>query len=227
MLYSYKKQFPTELPFSLILENGLTLTEVNTFSDERLKELGFDGPYQIPDYDEIRQKFVWTGDKFLVENISDDEIKQNIKNDKNNYIKFYELFYESDLCKNIEEKNQSNIILENKYLEFKLLEKRIKYNFDINFNFYAEFSNIMRIFYNSYNISNELKLFLDDLLIQCNFDFLIEECKFDRNYYPSWILQKDGTSMLPPTNPPDTENIYIWDEEAYQLDNTNGWKLSN
>jgi len=41
--------------------------------------------------------------------------------------------------------------------------------------------------------------------------------------YPSWILNESSCIWEAPIPVPDDENMYEWDEEAYQADNTTGW----
>jgi hypothetical protein len=46
--------------------------------------------------------------------------------------------------------------------------------------------------------------------------------------WPSWTLNKDIWMWQAPTSKPDDESVnkrYIWDENAYQADNTKGWVL--
>ena len=42
--------------------------------------------------------------------------------------------------------------------------------------------------------------------------------------YPSWSLDGDG-DWQPPFQPPNQDQYYEWDEDAYQADNTQGWIL--
>jgi hypothetical protein len=41
--------------------------------------------------------------------------------------------------------------------------------------------------------------------------------------YPSWTLNESSCIWEAPIPMPDDENMYEWDEEAYQADNTTGW----
>ena len=211
MLYSYKGNYPEELPFRIILDNGLTLTEVDTFSQEKLEEFGFFGPYEIPEYDENKQKLLWVQNNFLIEDLDLSEIIRNNRNDENNYIKFYDLFYASELCKFIEEENRKSRILSIHYLNFKLLEQRIRYEFkkysDIPDLFYIQ----MNRFYWSYSISEELKIYLDDLLSICNLSFMMIKEKRTPDF-PSWILQEDGITLKPPLPYPTDGKEYEWNE---------------
>lgn len=224
MLYSYNKQFPQELPFRITLDSGLTLTEVNTFSIERLRELGFAGPFEIPNYNPEKETISWTGDEFIVQNISSDEIKRIARQCKDNYVRFYDLFYSSELCDFIEAENTKNYILELHYLKFKLLEQEIRSNFKENANIFDLFHIQIFRFYDFYPISNDLKIKLDNILFLCNLDFMIPNpntfCEFK-----SWVLQEDGIAKKPPIPYPQDGKKYKWDEELYENDNTTGWVI--
>ena len=41
--------------------------------------------------------------------------------------------------------------------------------------------------------------------------------------YPSWTLVEDTCQWTAPVTYPDDDKSYIWDEDAYQADNNNGW----
>lgn len=52
--------------------------------------------------------------------------------------------------------------------------------------------------------------------------------------YSSWVLDTTGWYYKPPFDPPeltqdqkDAGSEYIWDEDAYQADNTSGWILDS
>jgi len=45
--------------------------------------------------------------------------------------------------------------------------------------------------------------------------------------YLSWSLNESTCLWQPPIAYPDDGNFYNWDEDAYQLDNTKGWVLSD
>lgn len=44
--------------------------------------------------------------------------------------------------------------------------------------------------------------------------------------HPSWILNTTIWDWEAPVALPDTTNVYIWDEDLYQSDNTLGWRLT-
>ncbi len=41
--------------------------------------------------------------------------------------------------------------------------------------------------------------------------------------FESWILDTDIWQWIPPIAYPNDGNMYYWDEDAYQADNTKGW----
>ena len=41
--------------------------------------------------------------------------------------------------------------------------------------------------------------------------------------YPSWTLNEDTCWWDPPIPLPDDDNVYAWNETAYQADNSQGW----
>ena len=41
--------------------------------------------------------------------------------------------------------------------------------------------------------------------------------------YSSWTLVEDTCQWTAPVTYPDDDKSYIWDEDAYQADNNNGW----
>ena len=41
--------------------------------------------------------------------------------------------------------------------------------------------------------------------------------------FPSWILNEETCAYEAPIAYPEDENTYIWDEDLYQSDNTQGW----
>ena len=42
--------------------------------------------------------------------------------------------------------------------------------------------------------------------------------------HPSWVLNEDTCRWSAPITAPDDGKAYIWDEDAYQADNSTGWK---
>jgi len=48
---------------------------------------------------------------------------------------------------------------------------------------------------------------------------------YGQSPFPSWILDTNTWLWEPPIERPDDTQDYIWNEEAYQSDNTTGWEL--
>ena len=44
--------------------------------------------------------------------------------------------------------------------------------------------------------------------------------------YESWTLDETTWQWICPLTYPDDDNVYLWDENVYQADNTKGWVLN-
>lgn len=90
-LYSYNGNVPSPLPGRIRLEDGSTITSLHELSVEKLSELGYFGPIEVPDYDSQQQKLVWGDLQYSVVNLTEDEIidikKSRVTNQ--NYINFW------------------------------------------------------------------------------------------------------------------------------------------
>lgn len=75
-LYSYQGQEPAHLPERIRLENGTTLTSLDTLSQEELNFYGFSGPIEFPNVDIARQTFSWNGSEYVVEDIPQEVLEQ-------------------------------------------------------------------------------------------------------------------------------------------------------
>ena len=212
LLYSYKKNYPQELPFSLSLDNGLTITEIKNLSDEQLQEYGFEGPYEIPVYDKIEENLVWTGDGFSIIRLDKNEIIFNILNSPYIFSQFFEEFKETNLFSSVEENISSDLLLKLKYTEFFLLEEKlIKKNsiYDQNENINLLFSCI-NFFYNYFDLDELSKNEIKSILINSKLDNFNR--LYELNSYSSWILQEDGASKLSPVPYPTDGKEYEWNE---------------
>lgn len=69
MLYSYKGNYPEQLPNRIRLSNGLTVTDPSTFSAEQLADAGYvlvaDPPVLLQN-----QTLSWTGTSWAVETVT-------------------------------------------------------------------------------------------------------------------------------------------------------------
>lgn len=66
MLYSYKNQYPTELPDRIRLQNGLTRTNPLTFTEEEIQNAGYVAVQAPPDFNED-QMLTWNGTDWVVQ----------------------------------------------------------------------------------------------------------------------------------------------------------------
>lgn len=58
-LYSYKNQEPQPLPHEITLSDGRSRTDRETFTEEEIRNAGFTGPYEAPEYDVNTEMLVW------------------------------------------------------------------------------------------------------------------------------------------------------------------------
>jgi len=88
-LYSYKGASPTTLPHKIRPTEGIVRTDVSTFTDEEIADAGFTGPYTIPDFDQEYQRVTWDSENlaFVVEDISDGELWQRIRDKRDLLLK--------------------------------------------------------------------------------------------------------------------------------------------
>lgn len=215
LLYSYKKTYPKKLPFSLTLENGLTITELKNLSDNELKKYGFEGPHTIPVYDNIEENLVWTGEKFLVSKLNRSQILENILIDSSIFIAFFDSFKKSKLFFLVEQNVSKNLLLKLKYNQFLLSEEKlinIKKDTLIqikNENIELLFSCI-NFFFNYFNLNENDSKEIEDILIKTKLNMFGKFIKIKS--YESWILQEDGSTKLSPIPYPNDGKNYDWDE---------------
>lgn len=69
MLYSYKGNYPEQLPNRIRLSNGLTVTDPSTFSAEQLADAGY-VPVADPPVLLQNQTLSWTGTSWVVETVT-------------------------------------------------------------------------------------------------------------------------------------------------------------
>lgn len=80
MLYSYKGAEPTILPERIRLSNGMTRTDSSTFTQEEIEDAGYKQITQEKPYGNRFQKVVWTGDQWLIVDMTLKEINETIEN---------------------------------------------------------------------------------------------------------------------------------------------------
>lgn len=106
MLYSYKGQKPTLLPFRIRLDDGSTRTSLNELSPEELEALGFIGPIE-----EDTQKIEYVNGEYQIIQLTEEEIAQRtIKKEEENrlqklknvdYNRFWEFLINSSVYKKL------------------------------------------------------------------------------------------------------------------------------
>lgn len=84
-LYSLNGEYPTSLPEKIRLKNGMTRTDNSSFTPEELLDAGYTGPYEFPNHDPNFQTVRWDSNlmSFLVENIPDYEIWEDLRIERN------------------------------------------------------------------------------------------------------------------------------------------------
>lgn len=87
-LYSYQGQAPAPLPEKILLSDGRKRTDVSSYTDEEILDVGFTGPYEVPQYNQEYQRVLWNSEtlSFNVEDISDEELWQKIREKRNNLL---------------------------------------------------------------------------------------------------------------------------------------------
>ena len=77
MLYSYNNQYPKPLPHRILLSNGNTLTDRESFTDEEIADAGYVAVPNPPDF-EYPNKLSWDGVEWLVRAPNESEIDAQI-----------------------------------------------------------------------------------------------------------------------------------------------------
>jgi hypothetical protein len=73
MLYSYKNQYPTGIPYRIVMPNGNTRTDPSSFTEEEIQEAGYVQVDNPPSAD-TNQVVEWTGYEWQVRNKTEEEI---------------------------------------------------------------------------------------------------------------------------------------------------------
>lgn len=86
-LYSYQGQEPQELPNEITLSNGKSRTDRETFTELEIKDAGFIGPYEKPNYNpEIEtQHWDFVSLSWITKPIPDEIFWNNLR-DKRNFL---------------------------------------------------------------------------------------------------------------------------------------------
>ncbi len=233
MLYSYKGQEPTTLPFRIRLDEGSTITSLNELSSEELESLGFVGPIIKPEIDENIQKIVWVGDKYQVIELTEEEISQkDIEKEERDRIQklqnidynhFWELLSKSSIYKKLRAGALQSLAENTIFTEMIALFGDAKMG-NPNVEMIQKYINIL--FLNFQLTKEEIKK-LQDFMNETNLEVLYtlpdEEYLSSHNYYietntiikpppfESWILVKDNWES--PIAYPTDGKTYNWNEE--------------
>ena len=76
MLYSYKNQYPSELPERIRLSSGLTRTGSSTFTEEELTDAGYVAVENAPSYNSNIEKVIWNGTVWEIIALTEEEISE-------------------------------------------------------------------------------------------------------------------------------------------------------
>lgn len=84
-LYSYKGALPTTLPYKIRLSDGTVRTDVSSFTDEELTDVGYTGPYTVPSFNEASQRVTWNSSdlEYVVGDIPESELWDSIRAKRN------------------------------------------------------------------------------------------------------------------------------------------------
>lgn len=83
-LYSHNLNTPQPLPDKIVLSNGFTRTDPDTFTDAEILDAGYVAAPDMPVYNDKTHKCLWVNTEWVVSELSDDEkadIKENAWND--------------------------------------------------------------------------------------------------------------------------------------------------
>lgn len=92
-LYSHNQHWPQELPFRIKLADGSTRTDPSTFTAKELTAWGYTGPYTEPEFDCLTNALEWSGDSFVIRDLTEaeldailDEKKQQVRSHRNSLL---------------------------------------------------------------------------------------------------------------------------------------------
>ncbi len=238
-LYSYKRETPKILPQRIRLDNGQTRTSLSELSAENLKDLGFIA-VEMPELevDKNVEKIEWDGSNYVVRNLTEEELHE-VKIQKISdvdYASFWNKLIETKFYRKIRSLSKNSLPINTIYIEFANLVTDAKSD-NLNVKEIQKYLNV--IFLNVEFSDTEVKE-LEDVMKENNlhlsynipsqeyissnvYDFtsntILNTCP-----YASWSIV-DG-KWKSPIEKPNSTDIYIWDEDAYQADNATGWVFS-
>lgn len=232
-LYSYRGAEPDYLPFDLPSEDGALMKGIFYLEDSKLKEIGYEGPYEKPHYDFDNEKLVWENNSYSVVKLTKEEIevldRKKIQKDLEERRKDvkYDYFFSQLLSTNVfkkirynSSKSMEGILLYAEFLQsftdMKLCDSKS-----------SLFENCVKILFTSCDLNEEDLKEFQVVAKNNNIDTVIDIPKkeeinrsfFDvKNYkfiprppFKSWKF--DGEKFIPPAPYPKDGKVYFWDEE--------------
>lgn len=229
MLYSYKNQEPSDLPFRIRLDDGSTRTSLNKLSDDELKSLGFIGPITKPEFDDTTQKIIWNGSEYEIIELNDKEIEEKksedrIKNIQNiNYTHFWQKLIESGVYRKLRSAASQSLVANTLCTELMIIFTEAKTK-KANIGTIQEYINIL--FFN-FDFSSEEIQELQSIMEETGLSALytlpdadyLSSHYYDQNLnkiigpspFDSWTLI-DGRWEAPIPYPTDGK-VYKWNEK--------------
>lgn len=97
-LYSYKGQYPEELPEKIRLSNGSTRTDSSTFTAEEIADSGYTGPHEVPEYNENEELLKWNSEtnSWYIEPLNLDFLWARLREERNNKLLYSDWTQVSD-----------------------------------------------------------------------------------------------------------------------------------
>ena len=77
-LYSHNLNTPQPLPDKIVLSNGFTRTDPETFTDEEIADAGYVAAPDMPTYNNKTHKCLWVNTEWVTSELSDEE-KADVK----------------------------------------------------------------------------------------------------------------------------------------------------
>ena len=84
-LYSYQGQEPQELPERIRLSDGRTRTDPSSFTAEEIKDAGFTGPYERPEFNSEIETQSWNSEskQWITTSIPEEVFWERLRGERN------------------------------------------------------------------------------------------------------------------------------------------------
>lgn len=178
LLYSYKGQQPSPLPFRVRLDSGETRTSLEYLSVSELNSLGFIGPIEKPLFDEKTQRIHWNGSEYEIEQIPEDEILEILEIQRQeeyenqlklvNYFRFWDLFLKSEIYKKLRISSTQSLATNSFYTELIVLFSEAKFG-QVDINKIQESINILFFIF---DFTDDEVESIQEILLESRLDFL-------------------------------------------------------